>query len=896
MSINSDPLDARRSLKVSTGNVSYYSLSALEDAGLIDIAKTPFTIRVLIENVLRNADIGPATDDHVRLAASWRPDHKPATEIPLMPGRVVMQDYTGGPVIVDLAAMRDVVAEAGMNPSIIDPVIQSDMVIDHSVQVDYFATAGALAGNMEREFERNEERFKLLKWAQGADWKNLRVVPPGTGIVHQVNLEYLADTILTTESEHGTIAFPDSCLGSDSHTTMINGLGVLGWGVGGIEAEAAMLGQPYFMLMPEVVGVRLTGSLPEGSTTTDLVLSITEALRKVGVVDKLVEYFGPGLEHLPVVDRATIGNMAPDYGATCGFFPIDDQTLDYLRDTGRAESKVELVEKYAKANHMFVSSNDAPEYSTLVEFDLGAVVPSLAGPKRPQDRVSLPDVSSSFQMSLPDDRKEQAAGQIEIDVEEQSVGIGDGAVVIASITSCTNTSNPYVMVGAGLLARNAAAKGLSRKPWVKTSMAPGSKVVTQYLEKAGLVSDLDSLGFETVGYGCTTCIGNSGPLPQPVADAINDHEIVAAAVLSGNRNFEGRIHPQVKANYLASPMLVVAYALAGTVEHNLTSEPLGTDNDGDDVYLKDIWPTQNEISETVSNSVSTDMYSEQYSKVFTGPPEWRELEAPTGQLFQWDAGSTYIQRPPYFDEFDIDPQPRTGVQGARVLVNLGDSVTTDHINPAGGIPESAPSGQFLLGADVPRRDFNSYGSRRGNHNVMVRGTFGNIRLRNLLTPDDEGDWTLHFPSKERMRIFHASEKYIDEGVPLIVIAGKEYGTGSSRDWAAKGPMLLGIRAVIAESYERIHRSNLVGMGIVPLQFEDGSSAQSLGLTGHESYDISGIGNTVVPGDSLTVKATTDDGKITEFEVLVRVDTSIEAEYYRHGGLLPYVLRQMIINA
>ncbi len=876
-----------------SGPVGYYAISVLEDAGLVDISKTPFTIRVLLENVLRNSDGGVATDDHVRLAASWRPDYRPATEIPFMPGRVVMQDYTGGPVVVDLAAMRDVVAEAGMNPSIIDPVIPSDMVIDHSVQVDYFATAGALAGNMEREFERNTERFKFLKWAQGADWSNLRVVPPGTGIVHQVNLEYLAGTILTTETERGITAFPDSCLGSDSHTTMINGLGVLGWGVGGIEVEAVMLGQPYYMLMPEVVGVRLTGTLPEGSTATDLVLSITEMLRQVGVVDKLVEYFGPGLQNLPVVDRATIGNMAPDYGATCGFFPIDDQTLNYLRATGRDEKNVRLVEACAKANNLFVSLTDAPEYSTTVEFDLGSVVSSLAGPKRPQDRVSLPDVPGSFRSSFPNGRNAESGDQISIEAERQNVAIGDGTVVIAAITSCTNTSNPYVMVGAGLLARNAAAKGLARKPWVKTSMAPGSKVVTEYLEAAGLVSDLDSLGFETVGYGCTTCIGNSGPLSQPVSDAINDHDLVAAAVLSGNRNFESRIHPQVKANYLASPMLVVAYALAGTVEHDLTTEPLGTGNDGEDVYLRDIWPSQNEIAETVAKSVDVEMFSEQYAQVFSGPVEWQNLEAPVGELYKWDPGSTYIQRPPYFENFEMEPESRTGIEDARVLVKVGDSVTTDHINPAGSIPPSAPSGQFLAAADVPRREFNSYGSRRGNHHVMVRGTFGNIRLQNHLTPDVEGDWTLHLPDGERMRIFHASEKYADEGVPLIVVAGKEYGTGSSRDWAAKGPMLLGIRAVIAESYERIHRSNLVGMGIVPLQFQDGSSADSLGLDGTETYDIPGLANSVEPGSVLTVTATSEAGVITKFETLARIDTAIENEYYRHGGLLPYVLRQMM---
>ncbi len=886
-----DPFNARKSINVSGDEVTYYSLQALEDAGLIDISKTPFTIRVLIENVLRNVSEGPATEDHLKLVASWSPRKTPNSEIPLMPGRVVMQDYTGGPVIVDLTAMRDVVSEAGLDPSIINPVIQSDLVIDHSVQVDYFATTGALAENMDREFERNEERFRLLKWAQGADWSNLRVVPPGTGIVHQVNIEYLAKTVLTKEVDGRVVAFPDSCLGSDSHTTMVNGLGVLGWGVGGIEVEGVMLGEPYFMLVPEVVGVRLTGSLPQGATATDLVLALTEKLRQVGVVDKFVEYFGPGVQNLPLADRATIGNMAPDYGATCGFFPIDEQTLKYMRDTGRDDQTIELVETYAKANDFFLTADDAPEYTELVEFDLATVVSSLAGPRRPQERVSLPDVDENFANAYPDE--ENAGSTVQVEIGGRKGEVGKGSVVIAAITSCTNTSNPHVMVGAGLVAKKALEKGLQSKPWVKTSMAPGSTVVTRYLEAAGLNDELDALGFQTVGYGCTTCIGNSGPLPQPVADAITDYDYSTVAVLSGNRNFESRIHPQVKANYLASPMLVVAYALAGTVDIDITKDPLGISDDGSEVYLKDLWPTQKEISDVVASSLTPDMFKQQYAHVFDGPEEWLKIKAPAGQLYNWDQGSTYIQKPPYFNDFTMVPAQRSPVENARVLVVAEDSVTTDHINPAGSIPPSAPSGQFLLASDVPRRDFNSYGSRRGNHHVMVRGTFGNIRFQNVLTPDRQGDWTRHFPDGEEMRIYDASMKYQADGIPLIVLGGEQYGTGSSRDWAAKGPMLLGVRAVIARSYERIHRSNLVGMGIVPLQFLPGESIQSLGLTGQESFDIPAVEETVEPGAELTVVARSDDGTEKTFKVKSRVDTGIEAEYYRHGGLLPYVLRHMM---
>jgi aconitate hydratase len=904
MTTGTDPFKARSTFKTSDGEFTFYSLQALEDAGLINISKTPFTIRVLLENALRNSDGGMTTEDHIRLVSSWRPDNKPSTEFPYMPGRVVLQDFTGVPVAVDLAAMRDAMAESGRDASLINPIVRSDMVIDHSVQVDYFASDGALAMNIEREFERNTERYQLLKWSQGA-FNNMRVVPPGTGIVHQVNLEYLAPGVLTDRKGDEVIAYPDTCIGTDSHTTMIDGLGVLGWGVGGIEAEAVMLGQPYYMLVPEVVGVRLTGKLPEGATATDLVLAITEMLRKVGVVEKFVEFYGPGLSALPLVDRATIGNMSPEYGATCGFFPVDDQTLRYLRDTGRDDKAVELVEAYSKANHFFVTPDDNPEYTTAVDFDLGTVVPSMAGPKRPQDRVSLPKVSENFHSFFPNGGTGRSEGPIaegqhenpvQIEIDGQTVEVGDGSVVIAAITSCTNTSNPYVMLGAGLVARKARQAGLTRKPWVKSSMAPGSTVVTRYLEAAGVDEDLDALGFQTVGYGCTTCIGNSGPLPQPVADAVSDHDLVAAAVLSGNRNFEGRVHPQVKANYLASPMLVVAYALAGHIDMDLANDPIGTGSNGKPVYLKDIWPTQQEIADTVAKCVTSDMFREQYGAVFTGPDKWRALDAPTGEQFKWDPGSTYIQKPPYFDGFTELPKARGEIANGRVLVMVGDSVTTDHISPAGSIPPSAPSGQFLVGADVPRRDFNSYGSRRGNHLVMERGTFGNIRLRNLLTPGHEGDWTQHLPDGEVMRIFEASQKYREEKTPLLVLAGREYGTGSSRDWAAKGPMLLGVRAVIAESYERIHRSNLIGMGVLPLQYMPGESADTLGLTGKEKFDIPGVEESVEPGAVMDVIARTDDGKETRFKVQSRVDTGVEAAYYKHGGVLPYVLRQMMGTA
>ena len=861
----------------------YFDIGALEEAGLCEISALPFSIRILLENALRSAHHGPASDDDVALVASWTHESSPATEFPYMPGRVALQDFTGVPVVVDLAAMRDAVARLGGDPRRINPVVHSDLVIDHSVQVDYFNVAGALAQNIDLEFERNQERYKLLKWAQSA-FDNFLVVPPGTGIVHQVNLEYLASTVLTKPLDDGsTIAYPDTCIGTDSHTTMINGLAVLGWGVGGIEAEAVMLGQPYYMLVPEVVGVNLSGSLRDGATATDLVLAVTEMLRGVGVVEKFVEFHGPGLKHLPVADRATIANMAPEYGATCGFFPFDDQTVSYLRRTGRANESVEMARDYAIANRLFHSDDEQPRYTVELEFDLSSVEPSMAGPKRPQDRVRLSEVPSNFDQYFPDD-------------SDDGQDLSNGSVVIAAITSCTNTSNPSVMLGAGLLARNAVARGLERKWWVKSSLAPGSKVVSDYLDRAGLTEPLEQLGFQTVGYGCTTCIGNSGPLPPEVATEVDDRDLVAVAVLSGNRNFEGRVHPQVKANYLASPMLVVAYAIAGRIDIDLTGEPLGTDADGAAVHLSDIWPSQDEIASTVLDAVRSEQFENRYSSVNVGPEQWESLAAEQSERFNWDPGSTYIQLPPYFADTQIEPQPRSPIEHARVLVQVGDSVTTDHISPAGSIPPSAPSGQHLIANDVPRRAFNSYGSRRGNHNVMMRGTFGNIRLRNHLAPDHEGDWTTHYPTGEVMRIFEASMRYQSDGVPLIVIAGSEYGTGSSRDWAAKGPMLLGVRAVIAQSFERIHRANLIGMGVLPLQFMDGDSANSLGLTGDASYTILGVADTVEPGAILTVSAISDlDGSEKRFDVLTRVDTSIEAEYYRHAGLLPYVLRQMLAD-
>ena len=887
-SISKSNYNSKKKITTSHGTYDFYDINSLEQSGLITIDKTPYSIRVLLENVLRNYYIGPATEDHVKLVSSWRPDNKPSKEFPYMPGRVLLQDFTGVPVVVDIASMRDAVKELGNDSSIINPIVRSDMVIDHSIQVDNFAIPEALAMNTKREFERNTERYQLLKWAQSA-FNNFKIIPPGTGIVHQVNLEYLAEVILQDDSSEIPVAYLDTCVGTDSHTTMINGLSVLGWGVGGIEAEAVMLGQPYYMVVPEVVGVRLSGSLSAGTTATDLVLALVEMLRSVGVVEKFVEFYGPGLKTLPLADRATIANMAPEYGATCGFFPVDSQTIKYLKDTGRDDSLVELVEKYTIENKFYYNEDIEPEYSINLEFDISKVVSSMSGPKRPQDRIELEKVPENFNKSFENISDEKHS----IEVDNEKVEVGDSSVVIAAITSCTNTSNPYVMVGAGLLAKKARAMGLQRKPWVKSSLAPGSTVVTQYLEAAGLHEDLDYLGFNTVGYGCTTCIGNSGPLPQPVAEAVSDNDLTVAAVLSGNRNFEGRVHPQVKANYLASPVLVVAYALAGRIDINLVEEPIGENESGKKIFLKDIWPSQEEVSNTIAKALTPEMFKSQYSVVVDGPIEWQKLTTSSGMNFKWDKESTYIQKPPYFENFHMEPSNRTEISNARVLVYLGDSVTTDHISPAGSIPPSAPAGQFLLGSDVPRREYNSFGSRRGNHNVMVRGTFGNIRLRNNLNPDVEGDWTTHMPSGEIMRIYDAAERYKSEEIPLILLAGKEYGTGSSRDWAAKGPMLLGVRAVIAESFERIHRSNLIGMGVLPLVFTNGNTAKSLGLDGTESFDILGVANSVTPSSNIEIVATNQSGEKIEFQVLCRIDTGIENEYYSNGGLLPYVLRQMI---
>ena len=899
MTFSTDQSGTYSTLSTAAGDFGYFSLSELERMGAVSLAHLPYSIRVLLENALRNTHNESTFSSHVEQIAKWGTGRTSGKEFPFMPGRVVLQDFTGVPAIVDLAAMRDAITRAGQDPTLINPVVRSDLVIDHSVQVDYFASEHALNSNIELEFERNSERYQLLRWAQEA-FENFRVVPPGTGIVHQVNLEYLASVVLIGDMGGTPIAFPDTCIGTDSHTTMVNALGVLGWGVGGIEAEAVMLGQPYYMLVPDVVGVRLNGALREGSTATDLVLVVTELLRSFGVVEKFVEFFGPGLSNLPLADRATISNMAPEYGATCGFFPIDQQTLNYLKLTGRTPGDVELVERYSKEQCLFYDPLIVePAYSAIVEVDLTSVEPSLAGPKRPNDRVLLGSVAQNFMESYPINQGAKVGvvnpSLQEIDVEVNGLHgkISDGAVVIAAITSCTNTSNPSVMVGAGLLARNARAKGLGRKPWVKTSMAPGSKVVTSYLDRSTLTPELEALGFATVGYGCTTCIGNSGPLPQPVADVVSDNNLVVAAVLSGNRNFEGRIHPQVQANYLASPLLVVAYALVGRVDIDLIREPIGQDTNGCDVYLREIWPSQQEIADVIAESLDAEMFKERYSKVFDGGDEWRSIPIPAGVSYKWDSGSTYIQRVPFFDNFEPDPTPPGPIVRARVLVSLGDSVTTDHISPAGSIPISAPSGQYLIGNDVTRREFNSYGARRGNHDVMVRGTFGNIRLRNRLILGREGDWTVHFPSGDVLRVYDAAMRYGEEGTPLIVLAGSEYGTGSSRDWAAKGPMLLGVRAAIAKSFERIHRSNLIGMGILPLQFMDGEDADSLGLTGSESFDIPGAQGSVEPAQELIVTALTDDGSSKDFKVLARVDTDVEAAYYQHGGMLRYVLRNMM---
>jgi aconitate hydratase len=923
-----DPFGARATLATSSGStVAYFRLGALADAGLAELDRLPFTVKILLENLLRQMGTEFVDVGDVKTLASWSPaDAGKEVELAFMPGRVLLQDLTGVPAVVDLAAMRAAMARLGGDVTRINPLVPADLVIDHSVQIDRFGTMLAFARNVEFEYERNKERYTLLRWAQQS-FQNFRVVPPGVGICHQVNLEYLSQVVSTRTSGSGeTVAFPDTLVGTDSHTTMVNGLGVLGWGVGGIEAEAVLLGQPLYQLMPEVVGVKLTGALQPGATATDLVLYVTERLRKVGVVGRFVEFCGPGLSNLALADRATISNMSPEYGATAALFPVDEETLRYMRLTGRSADQIELTERYTKAQGLFrTDETPDPEFNTLLEFDLGTVEPSVAGPRRPQDRVRLSNTGRVFRESFPLKFAEESAGptahkddiaRLEGESDQGNVrslslrksprqvgatpiNIGDqtdtlyhGAVAIAAITSCTNTSNPSVMIGAGLLAKKAVERGLDVPRYVKTSLAPGSQVVSRYLERSGLTPYLEALGFHTVGYGCTTCIGNSGPLPVPVSEAIEANDLVVAAVLSGNRNFEGRIHPQVRASFLASPPLVVAYALAGTVDIDLNHDPLGRDRNGDPVYLREIWPSRQEVQDAIESFVSAEMFSEEYKTVFVGDNRWQELPVPTGDLYEWDPTSTYVQEPPYF--IDLAPRPSNpgDIDGARALAVLGDSVTTDHISPAGSIPRTSPAGRYLIEQGVEPFEFNSYGARRGNDRVMVRGTFANIRLRNLLTPGKEGNLTVYLPTGEEMSIYDASMRYQEAGTPLIVIGGKEYGTGSSRDWAAKGTLLLGVKAVLVESFERIHRSNLVGMGVLPLQFLPGENAASLGLTGQEIFTITGIAEGLTPKKRLKVTAKKEDGAEIEFEAIARIDSQVEIGYYRNGGILQTVLRRL----
>ena len=903
----SDSFKARGTLDVDGREYEIWRLDALDDKR---VATLPFSLKILLENLLRTEDGVNVTADDVRAVIDWDPTADPSKEIAFTPARVVMQDFTGVPAVVDLAAMRDAMKQLGGDPEKINPLSPAELVIDHSVQVDEYGKVNAADLNAAIEFQRNKERYAFLRWGQKA-FSNFSVVPPDTGIVHQVNLEYLARVVFTRDADGKAQAYPDTLVGTDSHTTMINGVGVLGWGVGGIEAEAAMLGQPISMLIPNVVGFRLTGKLAEGATATDLVLTVTEMLRKKGVVGKFVEFFGEGLEELPLADRATIANMAPEYGATCGIFPIDGETLRYLELTGREPEQVRLVEEYAKAQGMWRSNDDPdPRYSDVAELDLSTVVPSLAGPRRPQDRIALTEAKQTYLKHLApllEEREgnngEQARfegeggnsaepplkGQAPVEYKGEKFNLKDGDVVIAAITSCTNTSNPAVMLASGLVARNAVKRGLKTKPWVKTSLAPGSMVVTNYLKSAGVMGDLEQLGFHLVGYGCTTCIGNSGPLSEPISNAIQEHDLVACSVLSGNRNFEGRVHGDVRMNFLASPPLVVAYALAGTMNIDPYKEPLGQDADGKDVFLKDIWPTQAEISEAIRDNVDAQAFTSAYGSVFKGDERWNSLDVPEGEIYQWDENSTYVKNPPYFEGMDMSLDDISDVKGARVLALLGDSITTDHISPAGAIKPDSPAGKYLQENGVEPKDFNSYGSRRGNHEIMMRGTFANIRLRNKLVPGVEGGYTRYIPGSEQMAIYDAAMKYQQDNTPLVVLAGKEYGTGSSRDWAAKGTRLLGVKAVIAESFERIHRSNLVGMGVLPLQFNDGDSAESLGLTGEESFDITGLEK---GSKEVDVTATTDSGESKTFKARVRIDTPKEWDYYEHGGILPYVLRQL----
>ncbi|MDY0166574.1 MAG: aconitate hydratase AcnA [Thermoguttaceae bacterium] len=896
-----DPFSAREMFETGNGRAALYRLKRLEDAGLARIEELPYSIRVLLESVLRSCDGFQVTEADVKALAAWRADGLENTPVPFKPARVILQDFTGVPAIVDLAAMRDAMKRLGGDPKRINPLIPVDLVIDHSVQVDSYASPDSLAINTDLEFQRNRERYEFLRWGQKS-FSNFSVLPPALGIVHQVNLEFLAKGVILRNDDLGPVAFPDTVVGTDSHTPMINGLGVLGWGVGGIEAEAVMLGEPLGMLAPEVVGVELLGELRPGATATDIVLAVTQMLRREGVVGKFVEYFGEAVATMGVADRALVANMSPEYGATAGFFPTDERTLDYLRLSGRDEAQVELVERYCKEQQLFrTPAAPPPRYSTRLQLDLSTVEPSLAGPKRPQDRVLLKDMKASFRRSLTAPHSERgfelAEGELGRTMEvagmaEGGTRIGHGAVVIAAITSCTNTSNPEVMLAAGLLAKKAVERGLRVPPHVKTSLAPGSLVVTDYYAKTGLDKPLEALGFHTVGYGCTTCIGNSGPLPAPVAKAITEGKLVAASVLSGNRNFEGRINPMVKANYLAGPPLVVAYALAGTVDVDLLTEPIGQGSDGRDVFLRDLWPAPEEVRAVAAEAVDAEMFRRRYATVYEANPKWNAIEVAGSELFPWSDASTYIQEPPFLLDLPAEPSPISPILGARVLAILGDSVTTDHISPAGAIGADSPAGRYLQERGVEPKDFNSFGSRRGNDRVMTRGTFGNIRIRNQLAPGTEGGVTRHLPDGRQMSIFDAAMAYREEGVPLLVIAGEEYGSGSSRDWAAKGTQLLGVRAVIAQSYERIHRSNLVGMGVLPLRFGDGDSRQSLGLTGEETYDIPDLNDRLMPGQCLTVRATAPDGGVKEFSVRVCIDTPVELAYYRHGGILPYVLRKL----
>ena len=888
-SFGQDTLKTRRQLTAGGKTYDYYSLEAASEAGLGDISRLPYSLKVLLENLLRWEDGRTVTTDDVQALADWLKERRSDSEIAYRPARVLMQDFTGVPAVVDLAAMRDAMTALGGDPQKINPLSPVDLVIDHSVMIDYAGSADAMGKNEKLEFERNQERYEFLRWG-GSAFDNFRVVPPGTGICHQVNVEYLAQ-VVWTGGEDGNVAYPDTVVGTDSHTTMVNGLAVLGWGVGGIEAEAVMLGQPVSMLVPEVVGFKLTGKPKEGITATDVVLQVVQMLRQLGGVGKFVEFYGSGLDNMPLTDRSTIANMAPEYGATCGFFPVDAETIKYLKMTARDDDRVALVEEYAKAQGMWRDANSPdPEFTTTIELDLSTVEANISGPKQPKDRIALSDSAAAFPGIL-NDLAGTSQPRTSV-IEDEDYDLRDGDVVIASITSCTNTSNPAVLIGAGLLARNAAAKGLRPKPWVKTSLAPGSQVVADYLEQAGLQEHLDTMGYNIVGFGCTTCIGNSGPLADNIAGAIESGDLVATAVLSGNRNFEGRISPLVKANFLASPPLVVAYAIAGSMTRDLRNDPLGKDTDGNPVYLKDIWPTDQEIQDIIADVITPEMFEARYADVLKGSSAWQDIKVDDSETYSWNAGSTYVQNPPYFEGMKAEPDEVTDIKGARLLALLGDSVTTDHISPAGGFAKESPAGGYLLERQVRPQDFNSYGSRRGNHEVMMRGTFANIRIRNELAPGTEGGLTRHMPDGEQMSIYDAAMKYQQEGTPLVVVGGKEYGTGSSRDWAAKGTFLLGIKAVIVESFERIHRSNLVGMGVMPLQFKDGVTRQSLKLDGSEVFDFIGIADGITPGMDIPCRITRADGSVEELQLLCRIDTLDEVDYYKHGGILQYVLRNL----